>query len=65
MNPSKVLAPPLVQVAKMGHAGYLKQLLNHGCTINQQTDDGICALHLAVQHKVFTTAESLVTQLCE
>lgn len=65
LRPSAILAPPLVQVAKAGHVAFLQLLLAHGCSANQQTEDGVAALHLAVQHKSPQTTAALVGALCE
>ena len=61
INPTSVLAPPLVQVAKSGHVTFMELLLQHGCSANQQTEDGISALHLAVQHKSYQTVRLVET----
>ena len=65
ISPSTVLVPPLVQVAKAGYVPYMDLLLQYGCNVNQQTEDGISALHLAVQNKSYQTTLRLVEILCE
>ena len=52
-----------MQVSKSGLITFMELLLQHGCSANQQTEDGISALHLAVQHKSYQTTLRLVETL--